>query len=227
MAQIQEGIDSLTFAFENVSDGVITFLPKLLIALIIFIVGWIAGVVLGRVVAQAVSALKVDRAMETMKVGEVVEKAGFRLNTGAFLGKLVEWFIIIIFLISSFDVLGLNAVTDFLEDTVLLFLPKVFVAALIIVIAALISDVAQRIVVGSAKATGMGSPNFAGGVVKWAIWVFAILAALIQLGIAVELLLTLFTGFVAMVAIAGGLAFGLGGKESAAAYLERLRRDIS
>ena len=135
--------------------------------------------------------------------------------------------IIIVFLISAFDVLGLQAVTDFLRDTVLLFLPKVFVAALILVIAALISDVAQRIVVGSAKATGMQNPNFAGGIVRWAIWVFALLAALIQLGIAVELLLTLFTGFVAMVAIAGGLAFGLGGKDTAAAYLERLRKDIS
>ena len=85
----------------------------------------------------------------------------------------------------------------------------------------------QKVAVGSAKAAEVKSASFLGGVTRWAIWVFAILIALSQLGIAAQFMFTLFTGVVAMLALAGGLAFGLGGRDAAQKYLERLRRDIS
>ncbi|MAZ40499.1 hypothetical protein CL654_00040 [bacterium] len=227
MAALDELGQGLQQSFTDVTGGVVEFVPKLFVALVVFIVGWIFGALIGRFVAQIINALKVDKALERARVDEVVGRAGFQLNTGKFFGKLVEWFIIIIFLIVAFDVLGLPEINVFLRETVLGYLPDVFVAAIILVIAALIADAVGKVVVGSAKAAQLPSAHFLGGVSKWAIWVFAIIAALDRLGIASELLLTLFTGLVYMLAIAGGIAFGWGGKDAAQRFIERLRGDIS
>jgi len=227
MALVDQLSESFETSFDSVSSTVVLFVPKLFLALIVFVLGWIIGAIVGRFIAQVVSALRVDKAMQRAGVDAVVTRAGFRLNTGLFLGKIVEWFIMIIFLIVAFDILGLSQVNVFLVDTVLGYLPNVLVATLILVIAAILSDVAHKLVVGSAKAARLPSAHFLGGITKWAIWIFAILAALDHLGIASSLLETLFTGLVYMLTIAGGLAFGLGGKDSAQHFIQKLRGDIS
>jgi len=216
----------LLMSFQNLWDGVISFLPKLIVALIIFIAGWIIAVALGRLISQLIRTLKVDRALQAIGIEPVLSKAGFKLDTGMFIGGLIKWFFIIVFLVASVDVLGLSQVNVFLSNVVLLYLPNVIVAALILVVAAYLADIAKRIVVGSAKAADVPSAGTFGGIVKWAIWIFAILAALYQLGIAGVFAQTIFTGFVAMLAIAGGLAFGLGGKDAASQYVEKLRKDL-
>lgn len=223
---MQTWSDVLVGSFQQLWGGIISFIPKLIIALIIFIAGWIIAVALGRLVSQIIRAFKVDRALQAIGAEATLLKAGFKLDSGAFIGGLVRWFFIVVFLVASVDVLGLSEVNYFLRDVVLLYLPNVIVAALILVVAAFIADVVKRIVVGSAKAAEAPSAAMMGGVVKWAIWVFAILAALYQLGIAGVFAQTIFTGFVAMLAIAGGLAFGLGGKDAASQYVERLKKDI-
>ena len=218
---------SLIEAFTRVSAGVVVLLPRILLALVIFIIGWIFGVTIGRFISQIVSALQIDRALSGVGVEGVLTKAGFRLHTGNFFGAIIKWFIIIVFLIAAFEILGLNELNTFLRETVLGYLPDVIVAAIILVIAAVISEALQKVVVGSAKAAELPSANLLGGITKWAIWIFAIIAALNHLGVATALLDTLFTGLVYMLTIAGGLAFGLGGKEAAARFIERLHGDIS
>lgn len=218
--------DVLIGSFQQLWGGIISFIPKLIVALIIFIAGWIIAVAIGRLVSQIIRAFKVDRALQAIGAEATLSKAGFKLDSGAFIGGLIRWFFIVVFLMASVDVLGLSEVNAFLGNVVLLYLPNVIVAALILVVAAFIADVVKRIVVGSAKAADVPSANVMGGVAKWAIWVFAILAVLYQLGIAGVFAQTIFTGFVAMMAIAGGLAFGLGGKDAASQYVERLRKDI-
>ena len=203
------------------------FVPKFIIALIIFIIGWVIAVALGKVVEQIVKALKVDLALKSLGAEEPLNRAGMKLDAGAFLGGLVRWFFILVFVLASVDVFGLTQVTEFLRGVVLVYIPQVIVAALILVAAALLADMANRVVQGSAKAAHLPSAGLLGGMAKWAIWIFAILTALYQLGIAGPFVQTLFTAFVAMLALAGGLAFGLGGKDAAAKFLERLREDIS
>jgi len=207
--------------------GIVGFVPSLVVAIIIFIAGWVIGAVIGRLVDQIVKALKVDNLLKSLGTDDVLAKAGFRLNAGGFLGELVKWFVIVVFLIAAVDVLGLTEVNVFLRDVVLGYLPNVIVAAIILIIAAIVADATQKLVVGSAKAAEVSSAHFMGGVARWAIWIFAILAALSQLGIAGAFAQTLFTGLVAMLALAGGLAFGIGGKDAAARYIDRLRGDIS
>lgn len=214
-------------SFQQLWAGVVAFVPQLVVALVIFIVGWIIAVALERVVVQIFHALKVDRALQGLGLEEPLSRAGMRLDSGIFIGALVKWFFILVFLVAAVDVLGLKQVNVFLSDIVLVYLPNVIVAAIILVVAAVIGDVSKRIVTGSAKAARLPSASFLGGVTKWAIWIFAILAALFQLGIAGPFVQTLFTGAIAAFALAVGLAFGFGGKDAAARFLDRLRSDIS
>ncbi len=217
----------LIYSFQNVGTGLVEFLPRLIVALVIFVLGWVVAYVLGRFVSQVITALRVDRALKELHVDQVVERAGFQLHAGQFLGKIVEWFIVVVFLVAALEVLQLQQTTEFLRTVVLLYLPNVIIAAIILIFAAVISSATYKIVVGSAMAARIPSAHFLGGVAKWAIWIFAIIAALQHLGIATELLNTLFTGLMYMLAIAGGLAFGLGGKDAAAHFINRLRGEIT
>ncbi len=216
----------LQASFQNLWWGVINFVPSLLVAIIIFVFGWLVGNVLGRWVAQVIKALKVDQALDGIGTGELVSRAGFRLDTGAFIGALVKWFVVVVFLVASADVLQLDQVTDFLRGVVLGYLPNVIIAAIILILATIIGEAMQKVVTGSARAAGVPSAALVGGMTRWAIWIFGFIIALIQLQIAAALLQTIVTGFVAMLALAGGLAFGLGGRDAAARYIEKLRHDI-
>lgn len=224
---VQTWSEVLTQSFRDLWLGVIDFVPNLIIALIIFIIGWIIGAILGRVVDQIIRSLKIDNTLRGAGLDDAFRRAGFEINSGRFLGGLVKWFIIIVFLVASLDVLGLTQVNAFLQEVVLLYLPQVIVAVLILLVAAVIAEVMQKLVVGGAKAAHMKSSNFLGSVTKWAIWIFAILAALSQLGVASAFIQTLFTGIVVALALAIGLSFGLGGQEAAGRYIEKLRNDIS
>ncbi|MES2203189.1 MAG: hypothetical protein V4474_02650 [Patescibacteria group bacterium] len=209
-------------SFYNLLWGVVNFIPNFLFAVIIFVVGWFIGVLLGRVVMEAIKAIRVDHALRSAGVEEIVNRAGYSLNAGAFLGALVKWFVIIVFLLAALQALGLSQVTLFLELGLLPFLARVIVAVLIIIVAAVVAQVAQGVVSGAARAAGVMSAGFAGTVARWAIWVFAILAALDQLGVT-PFLQTLFTGVVVALSLAFGLAFGLGGQEAAARFIDKQR----
>lgn len=217
----------LESSFTNVLNGVIGVLPNIIIAVIIVLLGWIIGAALSKVIEQVIKSLKLDSALSSAGIGEVIEKGGFKLNSGKFLGELVKWFTIVVFLITAFDVLGLTQVNDFLSGVVVNYIPQVIAAVLILFIAALIGEALRKTVVASAKAANLESANFLGSVTKWSIWIFAALAALVQLGIGVIFIQTLFTGVVAALAIALGIAFGIGGKDAAAEAVDKIKKEIT
>jgi small-conductance mechanosensitive channel len=219
--------DILSTSLKGIWLGIANFIPTLLAAIVIAAVGWIIGAIFFKLISNLVKLSKLDVALKAAGFDKLVERAGIKLDSGYFLGKLVEWFFIIVFIVAALDVLGLKQVTTFLSDVVLGYLPQVIVAVLIILVAAIVADFMQKVVVGAAKATNMKSANFAGKITKWAIWIFAILVAITQLGIATQLIQTLFTGVVIAIALALGLAFGLGGQEAAAKAIEKIKGDIS
>jgi len=223
---IQTWAEVFTRALQDIGTEIIGYTPKLFVALVIFILGWVFGVILGRIVSQIIKTVKVDNALREAGLEEVFNKAGFTLDSGRFLGGLVKWFIIVIFLVPTLEVLQLTQVNEFLRDDVLSYLPNVIAAVLILLIAALIAEVMQRIVTGSAKAADIASARFLGSVTRWSIWLFAILAAFSQLNVATAFVETLFQGIVIALSLGVGLAFGLGGQEAAARYIEHLRKDI-
>ena len=214
--------DAFTFSLQNIWASFIDFVPRFLFAVIIFIIGWIIGSIIGKAVDQVISALKIDKALEGAGANKMMDKTGMKLNVGGFIGGVVKWFIIVVFLVASLDVMSLTAVTDFLKNDVLMYLPHVIVAALVLVIATVIADFMGKVVLASAKAGGVRSANFLGTLTRYSIFIVAFVIALGELGIAAAYMQVLFTGLVAMLAIAGGLAFGLGGKEAAARTIEKL-----
>ncbi|MDQ5957892.1 MAG: hypothetical protein QG665_224 [Patescibacteria group bacterium] len=214
-------------SFQNLWSDTIAYVPNILVSIIIFIVGWVFATLVGKWIASLVRSLKLDTVLQSVGIQDLVNRAGYRLDAGAFIGALVKLFVIVVFLIAALDVLGLDQINEFLKVVVVSYIPNVIAAAIILLIAAVIADVLRNVVFGSAKAAGVVYADLLGGVTKWAIWIFAILAAFNQLNIAAVFTQTLFTGLVAMLALAGGLAFGLGGRDAAARYIEKLRQDIS
>ena len=217
----------LTLSFQSLWVGVVNFVPNLVIAIIILIIGWLIGALLGRAVWQVFKSLRIDEALRKAGFETFLRRGNISLDSGAFIGGLVKWFVIVVFLVAVFDVLGLTQVNLFLQEVVLSYLPRVLVAALVLLVAGVIGDVTQRVVVAAARTAEVRSAHFAGSLAKWAIWVFAILVALSQLGIATAFSQTLFTGIVIAISLALGLSFGLGGQEAAGRFVERLRSEMS
>jgi small-conductance mechanosensitive channel len=206
--------------------GVIGFLPILIVALIIFAIGWVLAALIEKLVESLFKSIKVDAALKGAGMDEVVKRAGYDLNSGAFVGALVKWFIIVVFLMASLNILGLDQVNMFLSDVVS-YLPNVVIAVIILMVAAVVASAMQKIVVASALAAHSGHSELLGRITKWAIWIFAIFAALIQLGVAVTLVQTILTAVFAGLALAIGLAFGLGGKEVAGKWIDKTVSNIT
>jgi len=219
--------DVLTASFQNLWFGVVSFVPNLVVALIILILGWLVGALFGRAIWQVFRSLRVDEALRRAGFENVLRKGGINLDSGAFIGGLVKWFVIVVFLVAAFNVLGLTEVNLFLEQVVIAYLPRVIVAALILLVGGVVGDVAQRVVITAGKSAEIHSAHFAGTISKWAVWIFAILVALSQLGIAAAFSQTLFTGIVIAISLALGLSFGLGGQEAAGRFIEKLRGEMT
>lgn len=219
--------DTFMLTFQQLLAEITSVLPNIVVAIVLILIGWIIGAAVGKLVARIVAALHVDEALRSAKVDRIVERAGFHFSSGGFLGGLVKWFIIAVFFVVALDVLNLGPVTDFLSQIVFFYLPQVIVAVLILLVAALLADFVQNIVVGAATAANIGSPFFVGSVAKWAIWIFAVLAALDQLNVAPTLVQTLFTGIVVAISLALGLSFGLGGQDAARRYIDRVSGELS
>lgn len=216
----------LSLSFKNLWLGVIGFVPNLVIAIIVVLVGWGIGVLFGRVVSQIIKALKVDEALRRASVEDFLNRGGINLNAGAFLGGLVKWFIMLVFLIAAFDILHLSQVTVFLRD-ILDYLPQVIVAVLILIAAGIVADAMKKVVLSSAMTAEVDSAPFLATVTKWVIWIFAILVALSQLGIASGFVQTIFTGLVVALSLGLGLSFGLGGQEAASRVIEKVSKEIA
>jgi len=223
---VQTWADVITFTFQNLWSGFILFLPNFIGALVILFVGLVIAAGIGKVVEKLVDALKLDRLLDQLGLGRLLERADIRLRSGRFLGVLVQWFFIIVTLLAISDILKLAAFSDFLKQ-VLLYVPNIVIAVLIMLAGVVVAAFLSKLVRASVLASRLHSAHFLGALTKWAVLIFAFLAALSQLGVAGALVNTLIMGFVAMLALAGGLAFGLGGRDVAAAWLEKMREEVS
>ena len=205
---------SILNALESALNLVVTFVPKLLGFLIILLVGWILAVALGRAVTFVLRKVGFDRISDRIGLTRLEQRAGLRLEPAAVLGKIVYWFIFLIFLIPAVDALGLTSVSGILNELIA-YIPNVFVAILVLFLGTLAATLVSDIVRGATASATIGNPNLFATIARWAIIGFSFLIALEQLQIATSLLNVLFTGVVGGLAIAFGLAFGLGGQESA------------
>jgi len=219
-------IEVLQGSLLNLWESVLGYVPNLIGAAVVFIIGIIVALVLRSVVVKLVEILRIDDLAVKLDIKQSFEKVGIRLHIGRLLGWIVKWFFIIVALIAATDILQWEQVTVYLTE-VLKFIPNVIIAVIILLAGTLLANFVRNVVKSAVEAAKLASADFLSGLAKWAILVFSFMAALVQLQIAPELISTLFTGLVAMLALAGGLAFGLGGKEHAAKLLSQLKKDIS
>jgi hypothetical protein len=209
-------------SLQNVWLQFAAFVPNLIGALLVLIIGLIVAAGLGILVEKIFEALRLDSFLEKLGLKPYFERAGLRLRGSYFLGRLVYWFIVIAFLLAATDSLGLYALSAFLA-AVLAYLPNVIAAVLIMLAAVVLGNFVRRVVMASVMSAKLHAAHFLGTLTWWSIVVFGFLAALTQLNIAAAIIQSVVTGFIAMLALAGGLAFGLGGRDYASHLLGKLR----
>lgn len=203
-----------------------SYLPQFLGGLVVLLIGLAISALLREVVIRALWVLKVERwfdgASQMMRRVQVGGADGASVWTNL-LAELVRWTVVVLFLIPAVDAWGLPRVTDVLNQ-VLLYVPNVFVAVVVgfvgLVIANLVYDLVQNV----ARNLGSSSAVLLANVARYSLLFFTALVVLNQLGVAADLIRILFTGIVAMIALAGGISFGVGGQEAAREVLADLQK---
>lgn len=220
---VQNWTDVIVGSLQNLWVGFANFVPNLIAAIVVLIIGLIVAAGLGALVEKIFEGLRLDTFLEKLGLKPFFERAGLRLRASYFLGRLVYWFIVISFLLAVTQSLGLYTFSLFLTSVVTYLWQSVIAAVLIMLAALVLASFLRRIVVASVLSAKLRAAQFLGSLTWWAVVVFGLLAALQQLNIAAAIIQTLVTGFIAMLALAGGLAFGLGGKDYANHLIGRLR----
>jgi len=218
-------IDVLAGSLQDLWATIMSFLPALIGAIIILIIGAIVASILERLVERIVHYLKIDELLKKLGVEGYFQRANIKLNTGYFLGRTVYWFLIIAFVLAASDILRFFTLSAFLRD-VLNFIPDIIVAALILLATLVFAHFLKGLIKASAMGAKLHAANAIGTITWWVVFVFGFLTALLQIGVAVSVINTIITGLIAMLALAGGLAFGLGGKETASDFLRKLRDQL-
>ena len=220
---------ALNEAFRNLFEGVVSFVPLLILAILVLVIGWVISVGVGRLVADILKRIKFNQVFERGNWDEALEKADLKVDPAGFIGGIFKWVLVIVFLLAAVEILGFEQFAGYLVD-VLGYLPNVIVAALIFVVAIIVADIVEKVVRAAVESTKVGHGQLIGSVVKWFIWIFAIFSALLQLDIAVLPIQVLIQTFVQGIgyglALAVAIAFGLGGKDQAAEILRDLRSKL-
>lgn len=228
MTLFQTWNEAVTASVTNFWVSFIQFIPSLLGALVVLIVGFLVAIALRTIVSKLIQVARIDSMVETSGVSARVSKTtGLPFSVSGLIGWLVKWFVVIVTLTAVADILGWRQVTEFLQSVVA-YIPDVAVAVIILLIGLIVGQFIHDVVEQAVKSSRLPSASAAvlAMLAKWAIVVFALMASLTQLGIAAGLIQILFTGLVAALALAFGLAFGLGGREKAAAWLARIDREM-
>jgi hypothetical protein len=213
-------------ALANALNLVLTFIPRLLGFLIILLVGWLIATAISKALTFLLRKIGFDRLGDRIGLTRLEQRMGVHMDAAGILGKVVYWFLFLVFLVPAADALGVPAVSNVLNQLVA-YIPNVFVAILVLFLGALAAIVVADIIRGAAASARIGNPNLFATIARFAIIGFAALIALEQLQIAPALLNILFTAIVGAAALAVGLAFGLGGQDTVRTWLSRRERTVS
>ena len=213
-------------ALQGAWEEILMFLPNLLAAIVIFVIGWFVAMWIGKLIAGILNKLQFDALFEKTGWKEALSNADLKVEPSAFIGAVSKWILVIVFLMIVTDIMGWVAFAGLLASIVA-WMPNLVVAIIIMVVAIIIADIVEKLVKVPTKKMGVSSVNFMGTMVKWAIYIFAALAVLLQLGVTPKIVEVLIMGFVGTLTLALGLSFGLGGKEAATRIIEEARRKMS
>jgi hypothetical protein len=211
--------NSLSFAFNQVMVGIISFIPSLLGALVLFFLGLILAGWLKAIIVKVLNLTKLDGVIKNTAIKEFLKNAQVTGKVEIIIGEIVRWLVIALFFVASVNILGLTSVSEFLNN-IILGIPTLIAAIIIFVVGVVIAGFLEKMVKGS---LGSGDPAFsrlAGKVVSYATMILFTLAAISQLGIARFFIETTFTGLIAAIALGIGISMGLGSKDLMKTLLE-------
>ena len=207
----------------------IAFLANLLIAVIVFIIGYLISIGIGRLIAEILKSVRFNKLFEKEGWRKALQRANVEVNPSEFIGVIFKWVFVIVSLLLAVDILKLTSFAGFLTQ-VLDYLPNVVVAVLVFVVAVIISDLVEKVVRATVERLKVGYGYVASSIVKWAIWIFTFFLILDLLLPTSMLIKTLYTsivyGVVGALALGIGLAIGLGGKETAGKVISDMYRKV-
>jgi hypothetical protein len=222
-APVRDMGEALRASLVGILNSFTAALPKLLGFAAVLIVGWILSSLVAKGVAALLNAVRFDELARRSGIAEFVRRMAVRTDSTGVIASVAKWFIRLITLVVAFDLLGLPAVSGVLQQ-LLLWLPNLAVALVVLVIGGLAANALSRIVRGATTGAGFVNPELLATATRVAIWAFAVVVAVNQLGVATTLVNTLLYGLVGALALATGLAFGLAGRARAAQLLDEWSR---
>ena len=211
--------DTLIASFRDAFSMILGAIPRILGFIVVVAIGWFVSTLLARAVLGLLRAIRFDELMQRSGIADFMNKMATGTDSAGIVAGIVKWIVRVVVLLVAFDVLGLPAVSDVMRQ-LLLWLPNLVVAIFVLFIGGIAARAIANIVRGATAEAGFANPETLANVVRTTVWAFAIVVAINQLGIATNLINTLFTGFVGALALAAGLAFGLGGRDLASRSLE-------
>lgn len=189
-------------------------IPAIVGAIVILVIGWIVSSILGRLVTSLLRRVRFDQLAAKSGVTDVLARSNVQADPAGVVGGLVKWYIRLVFILMAANAIGITAIAGVVNQ-ILAFIPNLLVAALILAAFAWLANIARNFVSGAVESAGMPNGGALGTIAYVTVFAFGIIAAADQIGIAQTLLNTLFVGVVAALALAFGLAFGLGGRDAA------------
>ena len=211
-------------------QDLVWFVDKLLLAIIVFVIGYLISVGIGRIVSEILKSVKFNMLFDKEGWHTALKKANVDVDPSEFIGAIIKWVFVILSLLVAVDILNL-AQFGMILTQVLNYLPNVVVAALIFVAAVIISDIIEKIIRIAVERMKVGYGYIAASIIKWAIWIFTIFLILEQLLPSSDLIKTLYMaivwGIVGAVSLGLAIAIGLGGKETASEIIKDMKSKIS
>lgn len=218
--QVTEWSDAMFTSLAAALALFFSAVPKIIGFVLIIVAGWFIASLIERGLASVLRSIKFNDLSHRAGLTDFIRKMGMKTDASGMIGLVVKWFVRLIALVVAFDALGLPAVSDVLRQ-LLLWLPNVVVALVVLVIGGLAARGLSNVVRGAANEAGLTNAHFLAKTAAVVVWAFAIVVAVNQLGIATELVNTLFMAVVGALALGLGLAFGLGGRETAAEIVNK------
>jgi hypothetical protein len=212
---IRDWGEAITTSMAQALSLLLAAIPRIIGFLVIVAIGWFIATLIAKAVAALLRSIRFNDMAERSGFAGFVANTGVETDPSGFVADIAKWFIRLITLVVGFDALGLPAVSDVLRQ-LLLWLPNLAVAIAVLILGGLAANWLAGLVRGAAAKADLGNPDLMANIARIATWAFAIVAALNQIGIARDLVNTLFMATVGAVALALGLAFGIGGRDTAA-----------
>jgi len=212
-------LDTLMASFRDAFAMILSAIPRIVGFIIIVAIGWFISSLIAKAITGLLRVIRFDELMQKSGLADFMNKMGTGIDSVGIVAGVVKWIVRVVVLLVAFDTLGLPAVSDVMRQ-LLLWLPNLVVAIFVLFIGGIAARALGNIVRGATAEGGFSNPETLSNVARTAVWSFAVVIAINQLGIATNLINTLFTGFVGALAIALGLAFGLGGRDLASRTLE-------